>query len=147
MYVMPYSIRRETVNSLKIYESFNSDYIDLIKNQLHNDKLVSKAGLLVSCNVLDNHIRMKNETLNDNKIREICDIQNRLSTMCDFLLNFIQHTKISKRVYDEMNDILEGNSIDEGNNLGFDDKLCLDLVKYINILNDESKKLLNGLEE
>lgn len=144
-YIMPYSIRKETMITLNICSKVNDNLIDLLKKQLMQEKILSKAGLIVSSNVISRHVKSNNRSLQDSNIERINKIQDNIAIYCDFLLNSIQIGKLDKKAKENIFNILEGNEVNDSDDMCYDEKLSINITKHILKFKQEEERLLNNI--
>lgn len=147
MYVMPYSIRKETIKTLNICEKINDKLVDLLKNQSKQEETLSKAGLIVSSNVINGHISSNNITLQDSTIKELNVVQKSIAVLCDFLLNNIQIGKLNQKSKESIYNILSLKEVDVTEDMCYEEKLSIYTTKHILNLKQEEEQLLSNLNK
>lgn len=145
-YIYPYSIRKETVKSVTSYRQLNEELYDLLLKQLKEEKIISKAGLIVSSNLVNKRINENNELLEDSTIEEISSIENSLTIYSDFLLNNIQIGKLSRQSKQKIYDILTRKEIILTDDLTNEEKTSMHTAKHILNLKQDEERLFKKLK-
>ena len=145
-YIHPYSIRKETVKSVTLYKQLNEELYDLLLKQLHEEKILSKAGIIVSTNLMSKRIKENNELLEDLTIEEILTIENKLTVYYDFLLNNIQLGKLNKESKQNLYSIFIGKEVLLTEDMSNEEKTSIYTVKHILDLKQDEKRLFKQIE-
>lgn len=145
-YVMPYSIRKETIKSVTLYKQFNEELHDLLLNQLKQEKIIPKAGLIASSDLMNNRIEENNDYLEDLTIKEISSIENKLTVYYNFLLNNIQIGKLNKQSKQNIYDLLTRKKVILTEDMNYEEKINIYTTKYILNLKEDEERLFKQIE-
>ena len=145
-YIWPYSIRKETVNGVSLFKQLNEELYDLLLKQLHEEKTLSKAGIIVSSNLMSERINENNELLEDSTIEEILSVENKLTIYYDFLFNNIQLGKLNKEAKQNIYNIFKGKDVILTEDMSDEEKTCIYTTKYILDLKQDEKRLFKQIE-
>ena len=145
-YIMPYSIRKETVKSVTVYKQLNEELHDLLLKQLKQEKTIPKAGLIVSSNKINKRIEENNELLEDSTIEEISDIESKLTVYYDFLLNNIQIGKLNSQSKQNIYYTLTGKEVTITEDMGYEEKTGIYTARHILDLKEDERGLYSQIE-
>lgn len=145
-YVLPYSIRKETIKSVTVYKQLNEELYDLLLKQLKQVEIISKTGLIVSSNLMIKSIKENNELLEDSTIEEISTIENKLTVYYDFLLNNIQIGKLNRQAKQKIHGILSRKEVNITEDTSYEEKISIHTTKHILSLKEDEQRLYEQLE-
>ena len=145
-YVRPYSIRKETLKSVTLYKQLNEELHELLLKQLHEEKTLSKAGIIVSSNLIHKRIKENNELLEDMTIEEISGVENRLTIYTDFLFNNIQLGKLNEQSKQRVYDILIGKEVLLTEDISNEERTSIYTAKHILDLKQDEQRLFKQIE-
>ena len=146
-YVRPYSVRKETIKSLNLYKQLNEELHDLLLKQLKQENIISKAGTIVSSNLMIKSIKENNELLEDMTIEELSNIENLLTVFYDFLLNNIQIGKLNNQSKQKIYDLLTRKEVILTEDMNYEEKISIHTTKQILTLKQDEKKLFEQIKK
>ena len=145
-YVRPYSIRNETIHNLSLYKQLNEELHDILLKQLKQEKIISKAGIIVSSNLMTTCIKETNEILEDLTIEDLSNIENQLTVYYDFLLNNFQIGTLNRQSKQYIYDILTGKDVTLTEDISYEEKINIYTAKHILNLKQDEKRLFKDIE-
>ena len=121
---LPYSVEKETDNNLKACYKLNNRSIELVKQKCHDIKSDDKTTIVVVSNIVRENIEVTNEN------EELCDLQIKITDICNFILNYMDVHGISEVLKANLMDIIDNDGNVESD-LNLKEKIISYSMKYV----------------
>jgi hypothetical protein len=131
--IMPYSIGKESIINMGLYQKLNNKLISLIKEKCLGNN-IEKSRLIILSNLIS-------ENIEDNKLHKI---QREVNELANIILNYMEINNIKKDIKEDIIKILNNKEVDF-TKTNINNQILLNSIKYIINLNKKTKKTLKSI--
>jgi len=133
--IMPYSIEKESIINIKLYQKLNNKLISLIKEKcLGND--IEKSRLIILSNLIS-------ENIEENNLHKI---QREVNELANIILNYMEINNIRKDTKEDIIKIMNNKEVDF-TKTNTNNQILLNSIKYLINLNKKTKEKLDPFNE
>lgn len=133
--IMPYSIEKESIINIKLYQKLNNKLISLIKEKcLGND--IEKSRLIILSNLIS-------ENIEENNLHKI---QKEVNELNNIILNYMEINNIRKDTKEDIIKIMNNKEVDF-TKTNTNNQILLNSIKYLINLNKKTKEKLDPFNE
>ena len=130
----------------QLHGHFSPSFKRYLKIHFKQEKIISKAGIIVSSNLMTKCIKENNEILEDLTIEDLSNIENQLTVYYDFLLNNFQIGTLNRQSKQYIYDILTGKDVTLTEDISYEEKINIYTAKHILNLKQDEKRLFKDIE-